>query len=114
MLNVRDNLTGDVLIKLLMADSFVPRMHFAVQPAFRIDAVDGENFDFSRTYIRLDDIQQKKSLVFEVVGSRCRYQEQCKTEVPIDANFHVFIERWAVPGVELPLHKLVFLSLNIM
>src|SRR5688572_8300608 len=40
MLDIGYNLPGYILVELLMAYSLMTGMHFAVEPAFRIDAVD--------------------------------------------------------------------------
>src|SRR4030095_2055073 len=106
---IRHNLPHDILIELLVTNGFVPWMHFTVQPALRVDAIDGKDFYFAGFNKWFNHIEHKKPLVFEIISSSCRDQEKRKSEMTIDGNFHLLIQRWAEPRIYNPLHiELVF------
>jgi hypothetical protein len=66
-------------------------MHAVVEPAFRVDAVDGKNLYLSGIDVGSEGIDELESFVFEVVCGGCREEKQCESVVAIHHDFHIFI-----------------------
>ena len=97
VLDIRHDFAGNVLVELLMTDRLVTRVHFAVEPALGIDAVDRKHLDFAGIDVRLDHIQEEKSLIFEVICSGSWNEEQGKSKMAIDGDFHFLVKRRTEP-----------------
>src|SRR5690606_18117523 len=108
--DVRHDLVADVVIVLLLPDSFVVGMDAAVEPAFLVDAVDGKDFDLTRFDIFADNFDDVKAFVFEVIGSGRWEHEQREAILAVGNNLHALLQAGAEPSIYDTLH----LSLLLM
>lgn len=99
-----DDLVEDVVVKLLVADRLMARVHMPVEPAFRVDAVDRKDLHFTFIDWLTDGINEQEAFVFEVIGGGRRQQEKGKAVVAVGDNLHVFVEGWAVPALDFSSH----------
>lgn len=106
----RHDFLKDILIELLMPDRLVAGVHIGVEPALCVDAVDGKHLHFARIDRACNGINQVKALVLQVVGGSCWQKEQRKAVVPVDGNFHLFVEAGAVPGMDVSVHRWFLIS----
>lgn len=93
-----------------MPDRFVAGVHIGIEPALRVDAVDGKHLHFARIDGPCNGVNQVEALVLQVVGSGRWQKEQGKAVVPVDGYFHLFVEAGAVPGMDVSVHRWFLIS----
>jgi hypothetical protein len=88
-----------------MTNSFMMRVHPAVEPAFRINAIDGKNLDFSRFDKRRYRVYHIKPFIFQIVRRRAGKHQKREAIMSVHGDFHIFVEAGTPPRMNLSIHS---------
>jgi hypothetical protein len=87
-----------ILVKLLVSDGFVSRVHLIVHPAFVVDAIDRKDLYPAGFDEWGNGIQQLKTFIFQVVGSSGGDEQKGKSIMPVNGHRHFLVQGRAMPG----------------
>src|SRR5690606_29252535 len=107
--NVWHHFINNVLVELLMTDSFILRVHLVIQPALAIDAVNGIHPDLPAVDKGAELFYQVKSFILQEISRRCRQHQKRETIIAVRDCFHFLIEVWAMPLGYFSSHLILYM-----